>query len=294
MLRKYLRKITDRILAPYLDAQGKMYMQQIPALNQATQLLLKLAYQELARSRKPLPGFGDVEFRSFSQNGEDGILLYIFSLIGTTNKKAVEIGCGNGLENNTANLIINHGWRGLLIDGDAKNIAHAKEFYAHSRDTFITPPNTLHAWVTRENINRLMTEHGMSGEIDLLSLDIDGMDYWIWEALTAVSPRVVILEYHEEFGHEPITVPYDPQFNRMKQDPRYHGASLPAFVKLAHAKGYRLVGSNLQKFNALFLRHDTGVDVFPEIPFTACMRDTDPNHYTLVNDLLKTYPLERI
>jgi len=143
MLRKYLRKITDRILAPYLDAQGKMYMQQIPALNQATQLLLKLAYQELARSRKPLPGFGDVEFRSFSQNGEDGILLYIFSLIGTTNKKAVEIGCGNGLENNTANLIINHGWRGLLIDGDAKNIAHAKEFYTHSRDTFITPPNTL-------------------------------------------------------------------------------------------------------------------------------------------------------
>jgi hypothetical protein len=230
-------------------------------------VLLSFHYQRLAREGSPLPDLASTEFRCFSQNGEDGILLYLFSLVGTTNRKAVEICAGDGIECNTANLIINHGWQGLLFDGDEQLIRSGKEFYAQCQDTFVSPPTLVSAWITPDNVNDLVAEHGFADDIDLLSLDLDGIDYWIWKALTAVRPRVVILEINGVWGpHLSVTVPCRPDFRTdYSKQPYYCGASLSAFVKVGRQKGYRLIGSQRFGFNAVFMRSDVGVDFFPGI-----------------------------
>src|SRR5262245_57737741 len=129
---------------------------------QISQILLRLQYQDLARRGGDLPCFADVEFRCYSQNCEDGILLFIFSLIGTTNRRVVEICAGDGVECNAANLIINHGWRGLLFDGDPVLIENGRAFYAACRTTFATPPTLVHTWITAETINPLIERNGFS------------------------------------------------------------------------------------------------------------------------------------
>lgn len=211
-------------------------------------------------------------FRCFSQNDEDGALLHIFSLVGTTNKKVVEICAGDCVECNAANLIINHGWRGLLFDGSEENIAAGKRFYARCRDTFCYPPHLIPAWITAENINDLVTNFGFAGEVDLLSLDLDGMDFWVWKALTCMNPRVVVLEFNGRWGpHISATLPYRPDFQLdWNRHPICCGASLTAFVKLGRERGYRLVGLHRTAVNAFFLRSDIGVDLFPEVTPLEC------------------------
>jgi hypothetical protein len=142
-----------------------------------TQLALAAGYRELVRRGGPFPPFRDVAFRSYSQNQEDGILLYLLAVIGPTNRVAVEICAGDGIECNTANLVLNHGWTALLVDGDEKRVARGREFYARRRETRVWPPTFVHRWVTAENVNDLLTEHGVTGPIDLLSLDLDGVDW---------------------------------------------------------------------------------------------------------------------
>lgn len=210
----------------------------------------------------------DYGFSTFSQHEEDGILLYIFSLIGTTNKKCVEMCVGNGIESNTANLIVNHFWDGLLFDGDLKNIAIAKKFYAEHKNTNIYPPKVIYAWIDRENINTLIKENGYQGEIDLFSLDIDGIDYYLLENLNIVLPRVIVLEINHLLGFEKaLTVPYDKHFKAefTKDGSDYAGASLMAFVKLAKQKGYRFVGTNRFATNAFFIRNDIVNEKLPEV-----------------------------
>lgn len=265
----------------------------VPAVDKGTQILLQLKYQELRNRREPLPQLRDVEFRAYSQNGEDGILLYIFALIGTTNKKAVEICAGNGIECNTANLIINHGWKALLFDGDKRNVEIGREFYTRNRDTFLAPPQFIHAWIDRENINRLIEQNGFTGEIDLLSLDLDGIDYWVWEQLTCIRPRVVVVEYNEPLGFDRLVVAYDAQFDRIKKDMRYWGATLAAYCALAEKKGYRLIGCNRQYLNAFFVRNDVGVEVLPEVALASCMTRY-PTSYTLAQELKGQFPLVRV
>ncbi len=292
-IRKKIRKFINRLLGAYFTKHTKLQLHQIPAINKGIQILLMLKYQELLRHKEPLPKFEDLEFRSFSQNGEDGIRLYIFSLIGTTNKKAVEVCIGNGIESNTTNLIVNHGWEGLLFEANGKNVQTATEFYTKSKDTFIFPPKIVQAWVTAENVNDLISKNDFEGEIDFLSLDMDGMDYWILKTLEVVRPRVIMLEYHEEFGFESVTVPYQPQFDRTEKDMRYFGASLPAFAKLLKEKGYCLVGSNRQKFNGFFLRNDVGQGIFQEVSIESCLRQSSPQAYTLLKEL-KDYEFEQV
>jgi hypothetical protein len=242
-------------------------------VDQGTQVLLRLKYQEMLRNNVPLPSFDSVEFRSYSQNGEDGILLFIFSLVGTTNKKVVEISVGNGMECNAANLIINHGWRGLLFDGSEETIAVAKNFYKKHKDTWISPPTLVSAWITRDNVDQLISSHGFSGEIDLLSIDIDGNDYWIWKAIECIEPRVVVLEHNSLWGADrAITIPYQENFVAdMTARVYYSGASLPAFVKLGHEKGYRLVGVQRLGFNAFFVRAGVAEEILPEVTVEECL-----------------------
>jgi hypothetical protein len=243
------------------------------SLNKISQLILQLKYQELKVQNRLHPKFDDVEFRVFSQNGEDGILLYIFALIGTANKKCVEICAGNGTQCNTANLIINHGWEGLLFDGNENLVKKGQDFYKGHPDTFTYPPKFVHAWLTAENINQILLEHNFTGEIDLLSLDVDGVDYWLWKAIEEIQPRVVIAEIQAIWGADKsVTVPYDPEFKAQFFDGFgiYSGASLPAFCKLARDKGYRLVGSQRYGFNAFFIRNGICEDVLPEVDIESC------------------------
>jgi hypothetical protein len=236
------------------------------AYSQVTQVLLRLEYQRLRKLGLPLPEFSDVEFRCFSQNGEDGILLYLFALAGTTNRKVVEICSGNGIECNAANLVVNHGWQALLVDGDPRQVAAGKKFYERHPNTRFSPPSFVSSWVTAENVNNLIAGHGFTGEVDLLSIDVDGVDYWIWRAIDCIQPRIVVLEFNALLGPEQrLTIPYDAAFRAdLRKPPHRVGASLAAFTALGREKGYRLVGLQSLGFNAFFLRSGIAEDVFVE------------------------------
>lgn len=256
-----------------------MQIDDISAVNKGVQILLTMKYRELWQNKMPLPSFDDVQFRASSQTGEDGLLLFIFSLIGTTNKRCVEICAGDGIECNTANLIINHGWQGLLVDGNQAKVRAGKQFYAKCPDTRLWPPKFVHGWVTAESVNQLIRDNGFTGPIDLLSLDLDGNDYWIWRAIECVAPRVVILEYENAWGPDHcVTQHYQADFVWKPDGTGLPscGASLPAFVKLGREKGYRLVGCQQLCVNAVFLRDGVGEDVFPEVPVESCFQHSLP------------------
>lgn len=246
----------------------------LASIAQTTQLLLQGHYQRLLAERKAMPSLTDVEFRCYSQTGEDGIIHYVFAVIGTGPKKAVEVCAGNCIECNSANLIVNRGWDGLLFDGDANNIAWGKEFYRTCGDTCFRPPLLVEAWITAENVDALIAGNGYAGEVGLLAVDVDGMDYWIWRAIRGVSPRLVVVEFNSIWGPElSVSVPYDPNFRMdFSKGPYYTGASLTAFCKLAQEKEYRLIGVNRLGFNAFFLRNDLGSDVFPTLTPKECFR----------------------
>ncbi len=189
-----------------------------------------------------------------SQNEEDGLLLEVFRRIGVTNRRFVEIGCGvNG--GNTGFLARECGWAGLMID--AKPGAVDKVAILYASEDVATACHTL----TRENIDEVLEEAGFTGEIDLLSIDVDGNDFWLWDALSVCRPRVVIIEYNYLLGPAvAVTIPYDPAF-RIKEAPTraYRGASLEAMVRLGRRKGYRLITS--ERINAVFVRDDVSSDL---------------------------------
>lgn len=208
-------------------------------------------------------------FRLWSQNEEDGIILALFEHAGITDRRFVEIGSGQS-GGNSAFLAYECGWNGLMIDIVPDAIDTLRRRFSHNPGVI-----GVAAAVSAENVNQLLTDHGFTGEIDLLSLDIDGIDYWVLKALTAVSPRIIIVEVQSIWKSDAsVTVPNLPDFVTEHVDGFgvYSGASLPAFVKLARAKGYRLVGCQRYGFNAVFVRSDVGVDVLPEIAAADCFR----------------------
>ena len=173
-----------------------------------------------------------------SQCGEDGVLLRIFECIGTSNRYFVEFGAKDGcVESNTAHLRIDHAWTGLLMEGDA----------ARAR------PPVQSEFVTAENVNALFAKHRVPRDFDLLSIDVDGNDYWIWKAIDGYHPRVVVIEYNIFFGPSVRkTIPYSADFHWDKTP--YHGASLAALQKLGREKGYTLVHTESYAPNAFFVR----------------------------------------
>jgi hypothetical protein len=240
--------------------------------NKEAQLALFHMYRDLVQRGVPLPRLDEVGFRCHSQFEEDGILLFLFAVIGYGNKTAVEICAGNGIECNTANLILNHGWWGYLFDGDERRVAIGTAFYRDSVDTFLYPPRFKHAWITAENVNDLIRGAGIEGEIDLLSLDVDGMDYWIWRAIECIRPRVVVCETHNIIApDDALTIPYDPHF--VISVPDHHSASLAAMAKLAAEKGYRLVGTHRYGFNAFFILNGIADELLPAVTPRECLKD---------------------
>lgn len=221
-------------------------------------------YRERALQEN-LPPLSEAGFRVFSQFEEDGKLLYIFSVIGMDNKTFIEIGSDDGINSNSANLYFNFGWHGLFIDGNPSSIKRGERFFRKYPHPWFFAPKFTCANVTRENVNDLISREGFIGEIGLLSIDIDGNDYWVWDALEVVTPQVVIIETHNEFGMNNIVVPYDPQYHYPGKHPVYHGASPVAMNKLAQKKGYRLAGANEYGFNFIFIRNGIADDLIPEV-----------------------------
>jgi hypothetical protein len=227
----------------------------------ATQLALMAAWRSEVRNGVRLGSIEEAELQFFSQNGEDGILLYLFSVIGWGRRTAVEVCAGDGVECNSANLIVNHGWHALLVDGDDENIRRADEFYRSAIQTWFDPPVTKCAWVTSETLDGILQDSGFMGEIDLLSLDVDGMDYWLWKSLTIADPRVVIVEFTPIFGaDDPRVLAYDPSFVRPADIP-FAGTSLAALNTLAKSRGFQLVGVERRGFNAFFVKSELAVDL---------------------------------
>lgn len=238
---------------------------------QITQRQLFHNYQDCGRNNT-LPKLRDTGFRVFSQFEEDGKLLFIFSVIGMNNKTFIEIGSDDGINSNSANLVFNFGWHGLFIDGNKHSIERGRKFYGKYPHPWAYPPKFACHLVKRENINQIIQEAGFSGEIGLLSVDIDGNDYWIWDALDVVHPQVVIIETHNEFGFEDIVVPYDPDYFFPGKHPVYHGASPIAMTKLAKQKGYRLVGANDLGFNFIFIKNGIADELIPEVTVESVLK----------------------
>jgi hypothetical protein len=200
-----------------------------------------------------------VEFKVFSQFGDDGIIQYLIHRLQPLPDTFVELGVENYRESNTRFLLVNNNWRGLVMDGDEDSINYIQRDEIYWRHTL----TACRAFITRENINELLREAGFTGEIGLLSIDIDGNDYWVWEKIGIVDPVVVIIEYNSIFGPDlAVTIPYEPQFARHQAhySGQFWGASLQALKLLADRKGYALIGCNSAGNNAYFVRNDKVAD----------------------------------
>lgn len=216
-----------------------------------------VAAQNIDRIKKAgiVNELSQVEFKVYSQRGEDGIIQYLLNNIEIPEKNFVEFGVENYKEANTRFLLKNNNWSGLVIDGSEKNIEVIKKdkiYWEHNL-------NALAAFITSDNINSLIESAGFKGEIGLLSIDIDGNDYWIWENLNVVHPIIIICEYNSVFGKDrAITIPYKADFYQKDYHYSclYFGASLRALTHLADKKGYAFVGSNSIGSNAFFVRKD--------------------------------------
>jgi hypothetical protein len=210
----------------------------------------------------PSADFSDAEFRIFSQWGEDGIIQYLIDRVPLPNKVFVEFYVENYTESNTRYLAVNDCWSGLVMDGSAENI----DIIQHDSISWACDVKSICAFITRENINELLESNGIRGDIGLLSIDIDGNDYWVWEAIQCISPRIVICEFNSLFGPSArVTTPYDPAFIRDKahHSKVYYGASIAALEALGGSKGYTLVGGNSAGNNAFFVRNDLMATVKP-------------------------------
>ena len=231
---------------------------------QIQQRQLYLNYLEQKDAGKT-PKLKDTGFRVFSQFAEDGLLLFVLTILGMPNKTFHEIGADDGVNSNCANFYFNFGYHGLFIDGNETAIERGKRFYSKNPHPWMYQPEFLCSKVTAENINDLVSSKRFSGDIDLMSIDIDGNDYYVWKALKTVKPLVVIIETHIEFGYNDIVVPYDANYIYPGKHPDYHGASPVAMVKLAKHKGYRLVGANQRGFNLIFVREGMAEKELPEV-----------------------------
>jgi hypothetical protein len=200
------------------------------------------------------------EFKVFSQWGEDGIIQFLIDRIPIENKTFVEFGIGNYSESNTRFLIQHNNWSGLVIDGSQDSIRSLQQEAIYCRHNL----KSECAFIVKSNINQLIAQNGITGDIGILSVDIDGNDYWIWDAIDCIQPRIVICEYNSLFGSEKkVTTPYQDDFQIFKAhySGLYWGASIGAFNHLAQQKGYSLVGSNTAGNNIFFVRNDVVGDI---------------------------------
>lgn len=216
-------------------------------------LSAKIFSENVGKNR--IRSLADVEFKVFSQFGEDGIIQWLIRNVEIANKTFVEFGASDYKEANTRFLMMNDNWSGLIMEGNARDVAEVMDW----NRLWLYDLEVKNCFITRENINELIADSGIQGDIGLLSIDIDGIDYWILESIFVIQPRIIICEYNNVFGNDyAVSVPYDESFDRTEKhySNLYWGASLPAFKKLLGRRGYYYVGSNSAGNNAFFVQKD--------------------------------------
>ncbi len=243
----------------------------IPARLDAIQEAIGRIEAEVHRGRISLGDPRESEFKVYSQWGEDGIINHILDRVPIVDKTFVEFGVETYTEANTLFLLKHRYWRGLVIDGSRENvdsIVGGRVFWKYD----------LYAecsFINRDNINEIIGRHSIAGDIGLLSVDIDGNDYWIWEAVSIINPRIVVVEYNSLFGPTAkLSVPYDASFERARahESKMYYGASMAALAHLGQMKGYSLVCGNSAGNNAFFVRNDCMEGLRPLKPEEAYVR----------------------
>ena len=207
--------------------------------------------------RAPLDNLQDAEFKVFSQYGEDGILQYLIheTRIHRDEQIFIEFGVQDYLESNTRFLLQGDHWKGLIIDGSRGHMDSVRNSDLYWRNDL----TAVDAWIDKDNINDLIGGAGFKADIGILSIDIDGNDYWVWENINVVNPVIVVAEWNSVFGPKhSVSIPYAHDFDRgtAHYSHLYWGASMRAFEQLADSKGYALVGSNRVGNNIFFMRRD--------------------------------------
>lgn len=218
-------------------------------------LLLGKQLSFSVRHSPSLLRLAEAEFKVYSQFGEDGIIQYLTHTCGPLESSFVEFGVEDYTQSNTRFLLQNDNWRGLVIEGNAA----AVEVIQRDALCRMYDLTAVNAFITAESINSIIKGAGFEGDIGLLSIDIDGNDYWVWKAIDVVNPAIVVVEYNAVFGADrAVSVPYEPNFEygRAHYSLLYWGASLPAFCHLAERRGYALVGATSNGLNAFFVRRD--------------------------------------
>jgi hypothetical protein len=223
-------------------------------LEQVKMLAAQSILMELRKQKEAIP-LTQTEFKVFSQFGDDGIIQYIITKLNlpVAEQRFVEFGVENYRESNTRFLLLNNNWSGLVLDGSEAHVSYIRQDSIYWKHDL----TALARVITRENINSILQDAGLHGRIGILSIDVDGNDYWIWEAITVVDPAVVIVEFNGLFGsREAVTIPYQADF--MRQNAHYSllywGTSLRALCQLATLKDYVWIGCNSAGNNAYFVR----------------------------------------
>lgn len=222
--------------------QGKRYLHE---------LLADAVYSD----EKRLERYG---WKTYSQNDEDGITQEIFRRIGTDNRRFFEFGVGTGFECST-HFLLHLGWKGAWAEANGSYVSAIRDRFSVAIDSGNL--RLLSTPISQENINQIVEQLAFPDDLDLICIDIDYNDYWVFKALEAVRPRVVVVEYNAKFC-PPVrhVVPYNP--NRQWNGTDYCGCSLQSLCDVAEEKGYRLVGCNITGVNAFFVRDELCGDCF--------------------------------
>lgn len=237
-----------------LFEQIKQFLRDIRFLkydNSETKLLIGTLLSQNVRNVKSLK---EAEFKVFSQFGDDGIIQYLINKLAVTVEKFIEFGVENYEESNTRFLLRHDNWQGLVIDGSIDHINYIKNdpiYWLHDL-------TAINSFITVDNINQILSNNGFNGKAGILSIDIDGNDYWVWKAIKVTDADIVIVEYNSTFGFDrAISIPYKSDFSRLKAhySGLYFGASLCALCDIGNEKGYAFIGCNQAGNNAYFVKN---------------------------------------
>ncbi|MGQ9368792.1 hypothetical protein [Azospirillum sp. ST 5-10] len=245
-MEQFIKRIIDYVLGTHRE--------QMEQADRALLLAGRQASWALSQ-RTRLRTLADAEFRVTSQWGEDGILEWLVQNVPVSSQRFIEFGVENYRQSNTRFLLQNRNWKGLVIDGSASHVQQIRADKLYWRYDL----TAVDRFITTDNINGIFEEFGFVGDIGLLSIDIDGNDYWVWDAIDSVNPDIVVCEYNAIFGdRHAVTTPYSQKFNRFDHHHSglHAGASIAALRHLGARKGYELVGSNSTGLNAFFVRKE--------------------------------------
>src|SRR5579862_3100969 len=242
-------KIKKRFKLAYKKVRRKL-----PSYSETACLLLGQRMSREVAALSANEDFRNVGFKVFSQWDEDGIIQYLISHLPIRDRTFIEFGVEDYEESNTRFLLFKDHWQGMVLDACDEDI----RFIQGDKLYWQFDLQAKCAWITRENIDSLVESAGFGEDVGLLSIDIDGNEYWIWEAIRSIRPYIVIVEYNSIFGLEPVAVPYKEDFEKLSAhySGLYYGCSLAALHHLAGSKGYSLLGINAWGHNAFFVRSD--------------------------------------